>query len=80
MKTGKKFADISTTGIPQTAVEDVEIRNKIVCFKHRDYTGETTPDLDCKICCKIYVDKLIMKNSERQFDLALMKEKQKKSQ
>ena len=27
----------------------------VVCLKHPRYFGETTPDLNCKVCCKKYI-------------------------
>ena len=44
-----------------TLIEDTEL-SKVVCLKHKNYSGETSPSISCKNCCKIYVDKLTLHN------------------
>lgn len=38
---------------------------KVTCFKHRDYDGNSSPDLGCRVCCKIYVSNLKQRNQKR---------------
>jgi hypothetical protein len=52
--------------------------NKVVCFKHKSYQGIKSPELSCKVCCKIYVDKLRLKNKDslEKFNIGKNKQKQ----
>jgi hypothetical protein len=40
-----------------TAAEEgeVAVMTNVVCIKHRDYQGITSPNLMCRACCGIYV-------------------------
>ena len=32
--------------------------SNVVCFKHRNYNGDGSPDLSCKTCCSMFVARI----------------------
>jgi hypothetical protein len=36
--------------------------SKLICFYHRNYSGAECPDLECAICCEIFILKLKEQN------------------
>jgi hypothetical protein len=43
---------------------------KIVCMSHPKYDGKDNPDLRCKACCTIFVNRIKELNSKRALDVA----------
>jgi hypothetical protein len=29
---------------------------RVLCFRHPQYTGQTSPDLSCRACCSIFIE------------------------
>ena len=48
------------------------MKTKIICFRHPKYDGKISPTLECKVCCKIYVD-LIRKNNNTELSVISIK-------
>lgn len=81
MVKGMKIAILST------AENDAELigadMSKIVCLKHKTYQGDSSPDIQCNVCCKIYIEKIKVKNKENEEKLFYSleeKERQKEKQ
>ncbi len=43
---------------------------KIVCMRHPKYDGKKNPELRCKACCSIFVNRIKGLNSKRAIDVA----------
>jgi hypothetical protein len=39
--------------------------NNLICFSHRNYKGESGPDLTCKTCCGIFVARIRAEQNAR---------------
>ncbi len=44
--------------------------DKIVCLRHPKYDGKDNPELRCKACCSIFVDRIKEINVARSVDVA----------
>jgi hypothetical protein len=49
----------------------------VVCIRHRGYKGDTTPDLTCKACCVLYIQRL--RQSQRGFSARKSSQSNEKS-
>ncbi len=38
---------------------------KIVCFRHPQYNGISSPDLSCRTCCTHYIEKISLQNDQQ---------------
>ncbi|NRA68709.1 MAG: hypothetical protein HRU19_29760 [Pseudobacteriovorax sp.] len=38
----------------------------VFCFRHPEYRGFTKPNLKCKTCCELYLQRIRMENEESQ--------------
>lgn len=45
---------------------------KLICFFHRSYSGIESPDLECAICCEIFILKLKEQNLLQNVEQLLM--------
>lgn len=43
---------------------------KIVCMRHPKYDGTQNPELRCKACCSIFVNRIKAINEKRAMDVA----------
>ncbi len=43
---------------------------KIVCMRHPKYDGKQNPELRCKACCTIFVNRIKAINAKRAMDVA----------
>jgi len=43
---------------------------KIVCMRHPKYDGTKNPELRCKPCCSIFVNRIKALNTKRAVDVA----------
>lgn len=41
----------------------------LICFKHPHYKGDKSPDLKCKACCAVFVQKVRMRSSQQTQDI-----------
>lgn len=39
--------------------------NNLICIIHPNYHGDHAPQLSCKTCCHIYLEKIKSKNSKK---------------
>ncbi len=44
--------------------------SKIVCMRHPQYDGVENPDLRCKSCCAVFVQRIKLMNAKRAMDVA----------
>lgn len=44
---------------------------KLVCMRHPKYDGQENPDLRCKVCCTLFVERIKEINSKRALDVTL---------
>ena len=55
--------------------------NGIVCLRHPKYNGRDNPELRCKTCCSIFVNRIKELNNKRALDVAaLLEAKSQKAQ
>jgi hypothetical protein len=45
-------------------------KHRIICFTHRQYTGQESPILTCKVCCGIFVASMKAKIAAKESQLA----------
>lgn len=39
--------------------------SRVVCLKHPKYDGVESPELDCAVCCEVYLQKVRSRNVKR---------------
>lgn len=53
--------------------------SKIVCMHHPKYDGTRNPELRCKACCSIFVNRIKAINSKRAMDVTAWLEAKSKT-
>jgi hypothetical protein len=54
--------------------------DKIVCMRHPKYDGTQNPELRCKACCSIFVNRIKAINTKRAMDVSAWLETKSKTQ
>lgn len=51
----------------------------VVCMRHPKYTGKDNPELRCKACCSIFVNRIKAQNEKRAMDVSAWLESKSQS-
>lgn len=42
----------------------------LICLKHPRYRGNENPDLKCKVCCAVFVQRVKARNAQQSQDIS----------